>query len=224
MSAGPGARLPPTLLALSPGTLRDAADVERLLQRAAAARAAGLRGVLLREPHLGERPFLELARRLRALLAGDGGWLGLHDRAHLVAAAGADAVHVGFRSLSPAELRSWLPADVAVGLSTHAGDDVAAWGSADYLVHGPVFDTPSKRGLLEPIGTGGLAAAVARAPRPVWALGGLAPEHPERVRGALEAGARGVAVLAAVLAREDPAPAVRALLALVGSRGRAEPS
>lgn len=194
-------RLPPTLIALTPGVPLPAGE---LAARVRAAVGAGLGGVLLREPSLADGPFLQLAAQLRELLAE--GWLAVHDRAHLAAACAADAVHVGFRSLRPAQLRPWLAEDVAIGLSTHAGDDPAGFEAADYLFHGPVFATP-KPVPLEPLGPQGLARAVAATELPVWGLGGITPARVDEV---LAAGARGVAVLSGLLGSADPAAATRA--------------
>ena len=191
-------RAPPPLVALTPGDLA-AEAVPAFLERARAAAGAGLAGILVREPEMGDRALLALARAVRGLLP-PGGWLGLHDRVHLAGEAGADAVHLGFRSLAPSEARPLLAEGIAVGLSAHAGDDPAAWSAADYLFFGPVLATPSKRGLLEPVGFEGLARAAAASPCPVWAIGGLRPEH---AAGCLAAGAAGLAVLAGILRAPD---------------------
>ena len=200
--------LPPPLVALSPGALAEAGEAG-FLRALRAASSAGLRGLLLREPSMPDRPLLALAIACRRTLPEDG-WLAIHDRVHLARACEADAVHLGFRSLAPETARELLEDRVALGLSAHAGDDAARWTGADYLVFGPVFDTPSKRGLLEPTGTDGLARAVARSPAPVWAIGGVAPENLE---ACLDAGGRGVAVLSRILLARDPAAACRAYLA-----------
>jgi len=198
--------LPPALLALSPGDL-EPGDVRAFRLRVERAVAAGLAGVLLREPALGDAVFVGLARDLRDALdrrAGGRGWLGIHDRVHLAAAVGADAVHLGFRSLPPAVVRErFAPrwgGRRSIGLSTHAGDDTSVWRAADYLFHGPVRDTPSKRGRVAPVGFDGLARAAAATAVPVWGLGGLEPADAAAVRAA---GARGMAVLRGVLARPD---------------------
>lgn len=220
-------RLPPRLVALTPGTL-GAAHVARFANDAARAIAAGLEGVLLREPELSDKAVLELAHALRARLdpphargaepAPRRGWLAVHDRAHLVRAAGADAVHLGFRSLPPVEARRVVAEDVTLGFSAHAGDDVATWTACDYLVLGPVFDTPSKRGLKAPLGLDGFARELARAPRPVWALGGITAANAGEL---LALGARGVAVRAAVFGAADPARATSALFAALGGAANA---
>jgi len=198
-------RLPPRLLALTPGTLRAGLE-PALLAACSAALEGGLRGVLLREPALDERAFLALARALRRLLDGaDGGWLGVHDRGHLALLCGADGLHLGFRSLAPAELPPAYRL-LAVGLSAHAGDPASRWAGCDYLFFGPVRPTASKAGVLAPTGFDGLAQAAARAPSPVWALGGMTPED---VPQALASGARGVATLGGILSAADPGAAAR---------------
>lgn len=194
-------RLPPPLIALTPGDA-EAARSGELERRVAAAVKGGLRGVLLREPELEDGPFERLAARLRSRLDAVGGWLGIHDRPHLAAAAKADGVHLGFRSLEPAEVRDWLPG-VALGLSTHApavAGVTDGWSAADYLFHGP-FGPVQKDPPLEPVGTAGLARAVSGTDRPIWALGGIAPGDVPEV---LASGVRGVAVLSGILPDADP--------------------
>jgi thiamine-phosphate diphosphorylase len=207
-------RPPPTLIALSPGAL-DLVSGPRFVAQVARARAAGLAGLVLREPNLGDRAYFELACGVRAAFSTDpSAWLAVHDRAHLACALGADAVHVGFRSLAPQTLRTWLAPSVAIGLSTHASDDERLWDAAEYVFHGPVFDTPSKRGVVAPIGLEGLVRVTRRTSRPVWALGGVTPE---RARDVLASGVRGVAVRGAIFDAPDPARAVERLLAALPS-------
>lgn len=196
--------LPPQLLALTPGDVR-APALAALEGKLRAARGAGLRGVLLREPQLSDRDTLALAERLCRALGPDG-YLALHDRVHLARAARARAVHLGFRSLAPSVARALLPLDVAIGWSAHAGDDVTALADVDYAFFGPVLETPSKQGIVEPTGFGALRRACARSVVPLWAIGGITPEH---ARAAIDCGARGIAVRAGVLAAEDPARAVQ---------------
>lgn len=199
-----GPRLPPVLLALTPGDL-DTAGARAFTRRAASAVRAGLSGILLREPALTDREHLELALELRDLL-GSSGWLGLHDRAHLAAAARADGVQLGSRSLPPSLVRGWLDARMALGFSSHAGDAEELWRGADFLIFAPVFEV---RGKGTPQGLAGLTAALSQSGLPTWALGGITPDS---AADALAAGARGVAVLRGVLASSDPAAATERYL------------
>jgi len=197
--------LPPPLVALSPGDLagRGADGRVIFLHAAREAIAAGLRGILVREPGMHDGPLLELAREVRRIL-GAGGWLAVHDRIHLAADCGAQAVHLGYRSLAPDVARSLLPGETALGFSGHAGDDTASWDACDYLFLGPVRDTPSKRGFKDPIGFERLAQELRRSSVPVWAIGGLEAAN---VADCARSGCAGLAVRSRLLAAPDPAQA-----------------
>ena len=197
----------PRLCAISPGVLRDT-DAAAFLPRAAAAADAGLPALLLREPALSDKAYLRLAAALRELYAGR--LLLLHDRPHLVAAAGADGVHLSFRGLPAAEVRDMLRAPLLVGTSAHAGDAPALHAAGDYCLLGPVRDTASKRGWKDPIGFDGLRREIARLAKPCLAVGGLGPAH---APAALEAGAAGVAALGGIWEAEGPGERVREYLA-----------
>lgn len=198
----------PQLIALTPGDL-DAARASRWLSTARALFAAGLRGLMLREHALSDAQFHAWALELRrAWPREDGGWLCVHDRPHLAESIGADAVHLGGASLAAEQVRPWIPRAIALGLSTHAGDDPRAWRAADYVVHGPVLRT-IKRGAREPIGWRAFAASVSSSPVPVFALGGLKPMDAGE---ALRHGAAGIAVLSGIAGAEDPARAAREYL------------
>jgi thiamine-phosphate diphosphorylase len=194
-------RLPPALIALSPGDLT-ASGAGSFLRAVEACVSTGLRGLLLREPTLSDRATLELALALRPLLAG--AWLGLHDRVHLAEGCDADAVHLGFRSLTPSVAREILPPSIAIGFSAHAHDEPSSLRACDYLFFGPVLDTPSKRGIQEPTGFAGLQRIAAGTSIPVWGIGGIRPQHVAELVGA---GASGIAVRGGILGAGDPAAA-----------------
>lgn len=202
--------LPPPVLALSPGNLQPP-DVDDFLRRAGAAIDAGLRGILLREKALGDGALfslaVELRDKLRAKFREGGGWLGVHDRVHLALACKADAVHLGFQSLPLEVVRTLAIGKLCIGLSTHAADDPSGWNGADYLFHGPFRDTPSKHGLLDAVGRAGLQRARRATTIPIWALGGVQPEHATGLR---RCNLSGVAALGGILSQPDPAGRFRA--------------
>jgi thiamine-phosphate pyrophosphorylase len=206
---------PPPLIALTPGDLDDARARE-LLRSIEPCVRAGLRGVLLREPQMSDRVTLDVARELRALLSG--AWLGLHDRVHLAEECGADAVQLGFRSLTPQAARAILPKSIAIGFSAHASDAASTWNESDHLLFGPVLDTASKRGLQSPVGLEGLARATHGTDLPVWAIGGLQPEH---ASGIVASGAAGMAVLGGIVRAARPAVACTQYLDALRAAGRA---
>ncbi|MFY1687948.1 thiamine phosphate synthase [Plantactinospora sp. WMMB782] len=162
----------------------------------------GIRWVLLRERDLPRPERLDLARRLRALLAPVHGTL-------LV--AGPDpldgtAVHLPAAGPYPP------PALPLVGRSCHDLAELGRISTEDYVTISPVLPSPSKPGYGPPLGTAGLAGLVADSPVPVLALGGLAT--PDQVAACLAAGAVGVAVMGALMRADDPAGLSRELCAV----------
>ncbi|MDF1837011.1 MAG: thiamine phosphate synthase [Planctomycetota bacterium] len=192
-------RLPPKLLALSPGDLQPEGfaawlkDLGRCVD-------AGLLGVLIREPHLPDALRLYLALQVAKRLKPNGGFVAMHDSAHLARAAGVDALHLGFRSLPLEEVRAWCHDSLSLGLSTHQGD---LYGSTrpDYAFYGPVFETPSKVGLKAPVGLEDLAKRCSDSPVPIWGLGGI---HPETAAAVLDSGVAGLAVRGAIWQSKRP--------------------
>jgi thiamine-phosphate pyrophosphorylase len=185
--------------------------VEVVEQALAGARAApGRVAVQLREKDLGGRALLDLARHLRVVTARAGVALFVNDRIDVALAAGADGVHLGRGSLAPAEAHGIAPR-LRVAVSTHDEQEVEAARRAgvDFVVFGPVFDTPSKRGHLAPTGLDGLRRACGHGV-PVLALGGIDTEN---ARACLVAGASGVACIRFVISATNSAQRVSALLA-----------
>jgi len=173
---------------------------------------AGLPAVQLRERDLPAGELFRLATDLRALTARHGARLLINDRADVALAVGADGVHLPGAGLPPAVARRLLGPAGLLGVSTHSADeaDAATAAGADFVVFGPVYETPSKRPYGPPKGLDGLAAACRRSRLPVLAIGGVTAP---RVAEARASGAAGVAVIRALLEAEDPAAATKELLA-----------
>ncbi|MDG4825586.1 thiamine phosphate synthase [Asanoa sp. WMMD1127] len=158
-----------------------------LVATVAAAVEAGARAVVLREK--------DLPAESRAMLAAElGGILSLVDGTLIRAGTGGDAVHLAARDPFPA------PRPALVGRSCHDAAEVAAATAegCDYVTVSPVFPSPSKPGYGPPLGLAGLAALTRPAPA-AYALGGVRPSDVAACRAA---GARGVAVMGAVM--RDP--------------------
>jgi thiamine-phosphate pyrophosphorylase len=186
------------------------ADLPGAVRRALAGLPPGVAAVHLREKDLGGRDLLALAWALRAACQAAGQLLLVNDRIDVALAAGADGVHLPSSGLPPAEARRLVGRERLVGVSCHGLAEVARArdGGADYATFGPLYDTPSKRGLGRPLGLGALEEA-ARLGLPLVGLGGIDAGRAAAVRAA---GAQGVAAIRAWLAAPDPAAAVRALL------------
>ena len=136
----------------------------------------------------------------------------INDRTDVAVAAGADGVHLGQNDLPVEHARALQLAPLIIGKSTHGLDQLrsACRERPTYVGLGPVFATGTKpdapavgldyvtqaQDVLADTGVGHVA------------IGGITLENVEEV---LKAGARTLAVCAAVMKAPDPAAACRAL-------------
>ncbi len=174
--------------------------------------AGGVDAVQLRERDLSARELYELAMKLRAVTREAGAALIVNQQLDVALAAGADGVHLGWRSLNPAAVRKVAGEKFLIGISCHDAPQLrsAEEARATYALLGPVFHTPSKEGLVSPIGIGPLKRLVAAANIPILAIGGITTENAAQV---METGVAGIAAISALTDPEDPAAAARAFLA-----------
>ena len=173
--------------------------------------AAGLPAVQVREKDLGAADLAFLCRRIRSITVDTRALLVVNDRVDVALAVGADAVQRTSTSLRIEDIRAIADKRLRVGASVHSLPDAleAEVEGADWLVFGPVYDTPSKRMYGPPQGLEKLARVAAAVRLPVVAIGGITPA---RVRDVRAAGARGVAVVSSILAADSPADATRRFL------------
>lgn len=179
----------------------------------------GVDTVMLREKDLAPAELVAAGAPVREACAAAGAAfvVNVPTAAHLEAARElrADGVHLGYGAPSAGRARAALGDTILVGRSTHdlAELDAAAAEGASYVTFGPVWDTPSKRGVLAPRGVDGLAGAARRAHGGglrVLALGGVTAGRVGDVR---RAGADGLACIGAVLDAGDETAAAAALVA-----------
>lgn len=197
------------LLLVTDRTQTAGRSLSSLIQKAV---NAGLPAVQLRERDLSTGELLARAREIQSMTAPRGVPLIVNDRVDLVLAMNADGVHLRANSLPVSVARRLVGLDRLVGVSTHSIGEVerANRDGADYVLFGPIFDTPSKRSFGPPLGLGALAEACRRSAIPVFAVGGVTSASVPAVR---QAGAHGVAVIGAILTRDNVAAATRDLLA-----------
>jgi len=137
----------------------------------------------------------ELATRAVAITRGSATRLLVNDRFDVARAAGADGVHLTTRSLPAKVVRSICGDDFLIGVSTHSLETAlnARAEGADFVVFGPVFETPSKRIYGEPQGLDTLREVTsALAGFPVIAIGGINRENADEC---FRAGASGIAAI-----------------------------
>ena len=183
-----------------------------LLEAVEGALAGGIRAVQLREKDLSVAELYPLAQEMRDLTRRYRARLLINDRLDLAQAVQADGVHLGGHSLPTAVARQILGNSFLIGVSTHDPAEISlhANAEADFVTFGPVYATPSKLAFGDPVGESQLATACDESPLPVFALGGV---RRERLAAIKSCGAHGAAMIAAVLAADDPSRAATELLA-----------
>ncbi len=175
-----------------------------VIGEALAAIPPGAAWVQLREKDLDGAALLSLARKLVKIVHARNGKLFVNDRIDVALAAGADGVHLPERGFDLDTARALAP-DLVMGASTHDADRARAMlhAGASPVLYGPVWATPSKP---RPLGLDDMPAGA-------FAVGGIT--DPDRARAARAAGARGVALIRAVMAAQDPGAAARAMIEAV---------
>lgn len=180
-----------------------------------AAARGGITFVQLRCKLLETGPFVELARRARAVLEPHGIPAVVNDRVDVALAAGIAGVHVGQADMSPADARRLMGPDALIGLSVHHPHEADALdaGLVDYAGMGPVYQTASKDPKDPPTGPDGLGRLMAhlRARLPGFPICGIAGITAANAGPVIAAGADGVAVISDLFMAEDPEAAARRL-------------
>lgn len=177
---------------------------------------AGAPAIQLRDKSATAAELYRQALHLSTLVRRYDAILFLNDRLDIALAAGAHGVHLGPDDLPVDAARTAARAagrpDLIIGASTDDPDRARQLvdAGADYIGCGAIFGTTSKPELGdERIGTDRLAWVAQAVPVPVIGIGGISPDN---IGAVAAAGARGAAVISAVMGAEDVAGVVRRLL------------
>ncbi len=157
--------------------------------------AAAVPLVQIREKPLSARVLYELTTRATAITRGSKTRLLVNDRFDIARAAGADGVHLTSRSLPAEVVRSICDEKFLIGVSTHSLETAldARSEGADFILFGPVFETPSKQVFGEPQGLEKLREVTSALEGfPVLAIGGI---NLDNAADCFRAGASGIAAI-----------------------------
>ncbi len=160
----------------------------------------GCRWVLLRDPTANIEALRDDAAMLKNILVKYSAQLFISQHVALAVEMGASGIHLkSNQSVKEARTKADL---LCIGQSCHNADEAARAvdEGADYITFSPVFQSPSKPDY-PPQGIELLRKIVAECPIPVIALGGITAKNATEC---LKAGARGVAIMGAVMASENP--------------------
>ena len=179
-----------------------------LLQRVL---TAGVPAIQLRERDLSAKELVTLAREVQAVMASRRSQLLINDRIDVALALEGVGVHLRNNSLPVSVARQLLGAQRLLGISVHAVEEAVQVESqgVDYIVLGPIYETPTKQMFGPPLGLQTLEKACRLVRIPIIGIGGVTAA---RVREMRCAGAFGVAVITAVLGAVNVESAARELL------------
>lgn len=182
-----------------------------LVRVLSSALAAGVLAIQLRERDLSSRDLLRLAQEVHQLTTASGAQLLINDRVDVALALGGVGVHLRANSLPLTTARKILGLQRLIGISTHSVEEAvrAEAEGADYVVLGPIYETPSKTIYGAPLGVRTLEEACRVVRVPILGIGGVTAARADEIR---RAGAFGVAVVTAVLGAGDVEHATRELL------------
>ncbi|HEY6404137.1 MAG TPA: thiamine phosphate synthase [Blastocatellia bacterium] len=174
-------------------------DLPRLqLEAIAKAAQAGCQLIQIREKDMSARELSAFTRAAIERARPHGARVLVNDRLDVAMAAGADGIHLRASSISSREVRAVAAQrgrhDLLIGVSTHsiAEARLAEEGGADFIVCGPVYDTPSKRAFGPPLGLDVFAEICGAVKIPALAIGGI---NLTNYREPLRRGAAGVAAI-----------------------------
>lgn len=187
---------------------------------AALALRGGCRWIQLRMKECPTEEILKCGRQVAALCRRYGARLIIDDHVGLVAALGADGVHLGREDMPVARARAILGPSACIGATANTADDIrhAVRAGADYIGLGPLRHTDTKKRLSPVLGHEGYRRIMAELRSegiriPVVAIGGIIPEDIPLLR---EAGVAGAAVSGHILRATDPVAETARLMELLG--------
>jgi thiamine-phosphate pyrophosphorylase len=192
------------------------------LEAIAIAARAGCQLIQIREKDMSAKSLEAFTRAAVERARPHGARVLINDRLDIAMAAGADGVHlrassIPARAVRAAAAQRGLP-DFLIGVSTHsiAEARLAEEGGADFIVCGPVYDTPSKRAYGAPIGLDVFAEISGAAQIPVLALGGI---NLSNYREPLRRGAAGIAAISLFTDVENLERTIRTILSVTNEHG-----
>jgi thiamine-phosphate pyrophosphorylase len=147
----------------------------------------GVDMIQVREKDLPAMDLLDLVCRIRDIASGSKTKVLVNGRLDVALIAGIDGVHLPGDGLPAGQVRPHMR---TLGISCHSTEEAiqAERAGVDYIIFGPVFDTPGKTA----VGIHALRRIVQAVKIPILAIGGIDSENTPAV---IEAGASGIAAI-----------------------------
>lgn len=175
----------------------------------------GVKVIQLRDKQGSKAELLPIAQKIKTLCGKSGTLFIINDYLDLALAVDADGLHIGQRDLPLPIIRRELPIDKVVGCTVRTISQAlkAQNEGADYIAVGSMFPTTTKRDATI-VGVDRLKQIRQAVSSPLVAIGGINENNVSQV---IAAGANSVAVVSAVLNKEDIKGAVQRLMAKMGT-------
>jgi thiamine-phosphate pyrophosphorylase len=189
-------------------------QIRLLLKKIENAALAGVDWIQIREKDLSGRELAAVVSEALRRMPNSCRVL-VNDRLDVALAVGAGGVHLGEQSLPVEEAKRLVrerkfASDFLVGVSTHSVESARAAerNGGDYMIFGPVYETPSKVAFGPAQGLKRLAEVCQSVSIPVIAIGGITMEN---VRACESVGAAGIAAIRLFQDAADVAKMAQAL-------------
>jgi len=172
---------------------------------------SGVKVIQLRDKQSSKAELLPIAQKVKDLCAKSNVLLIINDYLDLALAIDADGLHIGQRELPLPIMRRKLPIDKIIGCSVNTISQAtkAQDEGADYISVGSIFPTGTKENAIV-VGIDRFKQIRQVVPSPLVAIGGINENNISQV---MAAGANSVAVISAILAKEDIKGAAKKLMA-----------
>ncbi len=174
----------------------------------------GVKIIQYREKKLSKKELFKESLLLRELTSAHNVLLIINDHIDIAIAVNADGVHLGQEDLPCREARKILGYDKIIGISTHNEKEAlcAQYDGATYINIGPIFATNTKENQILPLGLKKIQDIKKNINIPFTVMGGI---NESNIKEVLVAGASKIAVVSALVSKEDIVSAVRKMIAQI---------
>lgn len=174
----------------------------------------GVTAVQLREKDCTTKEFYELAISLKKILKPYKVPLIINDRIDIALACDADGLHIGQSDMPYPIARQLLGKNKIIGLSVESIEDAieADQLNIDYIGISPVFSTHTKTDIATPLGIEGVRKITEICHHPSVGIGGINLNNAADI---IAAGAKGIAIVSAIMSANDPLKAATELKQII---------
>src|SRR3989344_2920205 len=176
----------------------------------------GIKIIQYREKGASKEQMLAEAKEIKKLCQKGNVIFLVNDRMDIALAVDADGVHLGQDDTSYETARNILGKNKIIGLTAHNVDESveAEKLGVDYIGLSPIFSTSTKDDAGKACGTEMITQVKKHVKIPVVAIGGI---NESNIGQVLKAGAKNMAIISAILTKDDVGKAVRGFQMIINT-------